>query len=200
MSDGKEVIVAARPIMLAGRDRLGWWERDLASGRIVGVMDDGRHGAMGEYAKELELEGLNNDTGLVVGAIVGATSTEVLIASGVLRLGTVTDELIAEIKKQIDTLKCLSCPKLEDKAEVEVKTGISCWEISDQTKISKGIKAEAKFNFCEKYADGLSCGSSMVLSGYERPPLLKPVEAEYKVGIGIGCIDGFFFKSPKPKE
>ena len=40
----------------------------------------------------------------------------------------------------------------------------------------------------------------MVLSGYERPPLLKPVEAEYKVGIGIGCIDGFFFKSPKPKE
>ena len=189
MGAGKEVIVAAHPVVLAGRARLGWWERDLASGRVVGVMDDGRHGAMGEYAKELELEGLNDDMGLVVGAIVGATSTEVLIASGVLELGTVTEELIADIEKKIDTLKCLSCPKVEDKAEVEIKTGISCWDIGDKTKVSKGIKAEAKFNFCEKYADGLSCGSSMVLSGYKHSPLLKPVDADAKPAFNIGCVD-----------
>ena len=68
---GREVIINARPVELAGRPRHGWWERDRATGRVIGVMDDGRHGAMTEYSLKGEKLGLSDDTGMIIGLIVG---------------------------------------------------------------------------------------------------------------------------------
>ncbi|MCJ7837674.1 MAG: hypothetical protein MUP61_00475 [Burkholderiales bacterium] len=194
---GREVIIAAHPIPLDGRERLGWWERELTTGRIVGVMDDGRHGAMGEYSIKIELIGLNDDMGAMIGTVVGATTTLILVAAAVLEEGTMTDELVAEIEKSIKKLKCMSCANVGVKAEIKVQTGIQCLDMFDRINVSKAIKAVAKMSFCDKYVKGLSCGSSMVLNGYRnsRPPTLG--KAEYKVGINLGCLEGFFFESPK---
>lgn len=191
LAAGREVIINARPVELAGRLRHGWWERDRATGRVIGVMDDGRHGAMTEYSLKGEKLGLSDDTGMIIGLIVGAAGTQTLLAAKVLEEGTVTEEAIKEIEEMIKRLECLSCPKAEAKVEAEEKNTLSCWEVDKVTKFSQGESAKAEIQFCEKYVKGLKCASSMVLGGYKQEPTLGGWTYEAKAEVKIGCEELF---------
>jgi len=179
---GREVIVPSKPVMLAGRPRLGWWDRDPATGRVVGVMDDGMHSAMVEYSVNTEEIGLNDDTGFVIGLIVGATSTETLIAAKVLEKGAMTPELVADIEKRIAQIQCLSCPEASATASAgaSVSAGVSgsCWELKKTFKVEKAAGAKASISFCEKYTEGLTCASRLILNAYKASPVIVKTEAE----------------------
>lgn len=184
LKSGREVIIPPKPETLAGRARFGWWEREPASGRIIGVMDDGLHSAMADYSVNTEEIGLNDDTGYVIGLIVGATATETLLAAKVLENGTITPELIADIEKRMEKLQCLSCPEASAKASAgaSVSAGISgsCWEFKKEAKAEKEAGVEAKVSFCEKYTKGMSCASKLILNAYKKAPVLITTEAEAK--------------------
>lgn len=171
-------------IPLAGRARLGWWERDPRTGRVIGVMDDGLHSAMAEYAINTEEIGLNDDTGLVMGAIVGATSTEILIAAKILETGGMTPALVAEIEQRIRKLKCLSCPEAESKASIGGSIGTSCWKQGQKKEAGVGVKTTS---FCAKYADGLSCASAMILHGYKKAGLNAKADFSIDAGSKMPC-------------
>lgn len=50
---GCAVVVLEKPILVAGRQRLGWWRLNLLDGETLGVLDSGLHGAQAapEYSK-----------------------------------------------------------------------------------------------------------------------------------------------------
>lgn len=179
---GREVIVPSKPVMLAGRPRLGWWDLDPATGRVVGVMDDGMHQAMVEYTVNTEKIGLNDDTAFVMGLIVGAISTETLIAAKVLEKGAMTAELVADIEKKIAQIKCLSCPEASAKASAGASVSASvsgtCWELKKTLKVEKKAGAKASISFCEKYTEGLTCASRFILNAYKASPIIVKTEAE----------------------
>jgi Zn finger protein HypA/HybF involved in hydrogenase expression len=197
LAAGREIIINARPVELAGRPRLGWWEHDRATGRVIGVMDDGRHGAMAEYSMSGTKIGLNDDMGLVIGLMVGAAGTETLLAAKVLEEGTVTEEAIAEIEKMMKRLQCLSCPKAEAKAQLKETNTLSCFDISEKTKFEQGLSPKVQFKFCENYVKGLKCATSMILGGYKSKPTLGGWTYEAKAEVKIGCEELF---SPPPKK
>lgn len=189
LDNGREIIITSRPVELAGRQRFGWWERDRASGRMIGVLDDGRHG-MTEYTLETKKIGLNENMGYVVGAIVGAVTTEALLAAEVLEQGAITEKVIAEIEKMMERLQCLSCPKAERKLQAEGKPTLACLEIDNVTKFSAGPSASAKMDFCENYVKGLKCATSLLLDGYKSKPTgLGSYEFSLKQEYKIGCQD-----------
>ena len=179
---GREVIIPPQAEKLAGRPRLGWWERDPASGRMIGVMDDGLHSAMTEYSVNTEKIGVDDDTAYVIGMIVGATSTETLIAAKVLENGTMTPELVKDIQERLDKIQCMSCPEASAKASAgaSVSSSISgnCWEIKKEIKKEKEAGASAKIGFCENYTKGMSCASGLILNAYKASPVVVKTEAE----------------------
>ncbi|MCB1844781.1 MAG: hypothetical protein KDI09_17595, partial [Halioglobus sp.] len=182
---GREVIVPPVAVPLAGRARFGWWEREPVSGRVVGVMDDGLNQAMADYSVSSEKIGMNSDTGLVLGAIVGATGTEILIAAKVLEHGEITLELIADIEKKIKTLKCLSCPEAGAKVSASASISSSCWKLEQKLEAGVGVKP---LSFCGKYVEGLSCASDVILRGYKKAALTAKVEVKpLEWGVKMPC-------------
>ncbi len=185
LKGGREVIVPPRPVQLAGRDRLGWWERDPLTGRMIGVMDDGLHQAMTEYSVNTEKIGLDDQTGMVIGAIVGSTTTQILIANKVLEYGEMTAEMASDIMKQIKQLKCMSCPE----AKAKVKAAASGGEDDDCFIIKKDEGLEAKpISFCEQYTRGMTCAASDILSGYTESGSVG-FQAELKIDLQMPCDD-----------
>lgn len=186
---GREVIVPSKQVMLAGRPRLGWWDHDPATGRLVGVMDDGMHQAMAEYTLNTEKIGVNDDTAYVMGLILGATSTETLIAAKVLEKGAMTADMVADIEKKIAQIQCLSCPEASAKvsagASVSVSVSGTCWELKKTRKVEKEAGAKAGISFCEKYTEGLTCASRFILNAYKASPVIVKTEAEAHVEASV---------------
>ncbi|MDH5500536.1 MAG: hypothetical protein OEY72_05465, partial [Gammaproteobacteria bacterium] len=170
---GREVVLSAQPVELAGRFRFGWWEHDPSTGRVVGVMDDGLHQATVGYSINTTKIGMNDDTGLVIGAIVGATTTEILIAAKILETGSMTPALVADIEKRIKSLLCMSCPEASSKGTIGATASTSCWKLEAKLDAGVGVKTTS---FCEKYSAGFSCASSMILNGYKKAALTPKVE------------------------
>ncbi|MCK5273289.1 MAG: hypothetical protein KAR37_01470, partial [Alphaproteobacteria bacterium] len=137
LGEGREVIIPPKPVQLAGRARLGWWDRDPATGRVIGVMDDGLHQATASYSINTTEIGLNDNMGYVIGAIVGATSTQFMIAGLMLEYGEMTDQLIARVEASLATLKCMSCPSAEAGASAGASFGDSCFSVGK--KIEAGV-------------------------------------------------------------
>ncbi|GAB3023548.1 transglutaminase domain-containing protein [Bowmanella dokdonensis] len=163
MSEGRQVIIPNQPVVLAGRSRYGWWEVDPQSGRMIGVMDDGLHQAMVDYSLNVEHLGLNDETGRAIGVIIGATSTQFLLISGILEQGTVTAGLLKQVEKTISDLKCLSCPEFSAKVGVKAQVGDSCFSTS-----KAAGRATSGIGFCQKYADGFGCAASLILHGLRK--------------------------------
>lgn len=186
---GREVIIPPKPETLAGRARLGWWERDPVSGHFIGVMDDGLHSAMTEYAVNTEKIGVDDDSAYVIGMIVGATSTETLIAAKVLEHGTMTADLVKDIEERLARIQCMSCP--EASAKVSAGVGVSasvsgnCWEIKKELKKEKEAGVSAKIGFCESYTKGMSCASSLILNAYKAAPVVVKTEAEAHIAAEV---------------
>ncbi|HKI61017.1 MAG TPA: transglutaminase domain-containing protein [Mariprofundaceae bacterium] len=189
---GREVIIPPKPEQLAGRLRLGWWERDPATGRMIGVMDDGLHSAMTEYSVNTEKIGVDGDSAYVIGMIVGATSTETLIAAKVLEHGTMTGELVADIQKRLKKIQCLSCPEASAKASAGASISSSikgtCWEIKKEASIRKEIGGSVKIGFCENYTNGMSCAAGLILNAYKASPVEIKNEIEgNKAEVKLPC-------------
>lgn len=162
LGEGREVIIPPKPVLLAGRARLGWWEREPGTGRVIGVMDDGLHQATASYSINTTEIGLNDNMGYVIGMIIGATGTQFLIAAKILEYGEVTDQLIAEVEARVEALKCLSCPSAGASASAGASFGDSCFSVGK--KIEAGVSVSAG-SFCEQYVAGMTCASSMILQG-----------------------------------
>jgi len=160
LAAGRHIVVPAKPVLLAGRQRYGWWDLDPKSGRTIGVMDDGLHQAMTDYSLNVEHLGLNDETGRAIGVIVGATSTQILLVSGILEHGTITKELLVDVEKTINDIKCLSCPEFSIKVGAKAQVGDSCFYTSK----AAGV-ANSGIGFCQKYADGFGCAASLILHG-----------------------------------
>jgi hypothetical protein len=178
LKNGFEVIIPPKPVQLAGRARFGWWERDPATGRIVGVMDDGLHQAMTSYSVNTTRVGLSDDMGFAIGAIIGATGTQFLIAGLILEYGEVTAQLIADVEARVKALKCLSCPGAKAAASAGASYGDSCFSVGK--KVEAGVSVSAG-SFCESYVAGMACASDMILSG------LKGGSSGPSASVGAGA-------------
>lgn len=184
LESGREVIIPPKPLQLAGRTRLGWWERDPATGRVVGVMDDGLHQAMTSYSVSTTEIGLDDDMGFVIGMMIGATGTQLLVAAKMLEYGEVTDQLIADVEARVKMLKCLSCPKAEASVSAGASFGDSCYKV--EKKIEAGASVSAG-SFCEKYVAGMACASSMILNGLKGGSGGPSGSVEGGVSVEAGC-------------
>lgn len=184
---GHEVIIPPKPVLLAGQTRLGWWDRDPSSGRVIGVMDDGLHAAA-EYAINASEIGTNENTGMVIGAIVGATGTLILIAAKILEHGVITPAVIAEIEKSLKNLQCMSCPEAEIKATAGVSASGTCWKIEKKTELGAGVKT---VSFCEKYVKGMACASGLLLNHLRGGPILGKTKEKTEISAGtkLPCQD-----------
>ncbi len=78
---GKIVIAPNQMVTLGGVSTIGWWEKDPATGEVIGVMQDGLHQAIIEYTA---LSQLNNPSFIFIGFWHGFTQACFAIASGVL--------------------------------------------------------------------------------------------------------------------
>ncbi len=184
LAKGREVVIPPKPVQLAGRARLGWWERDPASGRVIGVMDDGLHQATASYSINTTEIGLNDNMGFVIGMIIGATGTQFLVAAKILEYGEVTDQLIADVEARVEALKCLSCPKAEASASASVSFGDSCFSV--EKKIEAGVSVSAG-SFCAQYVAGMTCASSMILQGLKGGSGGPSAGASAEAGASAGC-------------
>jgi len=184
LREGLEVIIPPKPVQLAGRDRLGWWQRHPATGRVVGVMDDGLHQAMTSYSLNTTRIGLDDDMGFVIGMIIGATGTEFLVAAKMLEYGEVTAQLIADVEARVEALKCLSCPKAEASASAGASFGDSCYKVEKKVEAGASVSVGS---FCEKYVAGMACASSMILSGLKGGSGGPSGAVEAGVNASAGC-------------
>lgn len=184
LAKGREVIIPPKPVQLAGRARLGWWEREPGTGRVIGVMDDGLHQATASYSINTTEIGLNDEMGFVIGMIIGATGTQFLIAAKILEYGEVTDQLIAEVEARVEALKCMSCPKAEASASAGASFGDSCFSV--RKKIEAGVSVSAG-SFCEQYVAGMACASSMILQGLKGGSGGPSASASAGVEAKAGC-------------
>lgn len=187
LNAGHEVIIPPKPVMLAGRARLGWWDRDPTTGRVIGVMDEGLHQAA-EYVINTSEIGTNENTGMVIGAIVGATGTEILIAAKILENGVITPAIIAEIEKSLKDLQCLSCPEAEIKATAGASASGTCWKIEKKIEVGVGVKTTS---FCEKYVKGMACASGLILNHLKGGSILGQTKEKTEISAGakLPCQD-----------
>jgi hypothetical protein len=81
LTGGARIVIPERAVKIDGRARWGWWQIDPRSGALVGVMDNGLHAGMTEYSLDLSKIALDDRMGMVIGAIIGATSTHITIAA-----------------------------------------------------------------------------------------------------------------------
>lgn len=184
LGEGREVIIPPKPVQLAGRARLGWWEREPGTGRVIGVMDDGLHQATASYSINTTEIGLNDNMGYVIGMIVGATSTQFMIAGLMLEYGEITDQLIARVEASLESLKCMSCPSAGASASAGASFGDSCFSVGK--KVEAGVSVSAG-SFCEQYVAGMTCAASMILQGLKGGSSGPSASASAEAGASAGC-------------
>lgn len=187
VSGGDRIIVPERAVTVADVKRWGWWQINEASGRNVGVMDNGLHAGMAEYTLSTKEIGLNPKMGFVVGMIIGADSTLFTISGLMLKYGEVTQAMIKEAKDFLESIICSSCPKAEASASVSASAGNDCFS----KEISKGVSAKASIDYCAEYANGFKCASAMLMAGLTGGGGKAEIKAEasYSAGCKGGSVE-----------
>ncbi len=180
VSGGNRIIVPQRAVTVADTKRWGWWQVDEASGRHIGVMDNGLHAGMAEYTLSTKEIGLNPKTGFVVGMIIGADSTLFTISGLMLKHGEVTQAMIKEAKDFLESIICSSCPKAGASASVSASAGNDCFS----KEISRGASAKASIDFCEEYANGFKCASAMLMAGLTGDGAKAEIKTEASYSLG----------------
>jgi len=169
---GDELIIPARAVEISGQPRWGWWQVDADTGEVIGVMDNGLHSALTEYSLDLSEISLDDKTGLVIGAIVGATSTHITIAALILQYGESGAALTEQVEAILQRITCLSCPGASATvsgsagASASVSIGGDC--LSESVDRSIGAEGGVKLSlgsFCESYVRGFKCASGLILHG-----------------------------------
>lgn len=80
LASGDIVVIPAQPVTVDGRERVGWWQVDPATGATADVMDDGTGAEMGEYTVIVESE----IGQLICMGSMAMAAAEVIIASATL--------------------------------------------------------------------------------------------------------------------
>ncbi len=183
--EGREIIIPEKPVRIAGVERWGWWQIEKASGRNIGVMDNGLHAGMAEYTISTKEIGLNPRMGFVVGMIVGADSTLFSISGLMIKHGQVTPALIKEVKAYLEKVMCSSCPKAEAKAGSSISVGGDCLKVEAKDEID----GKVAIDFCEQYIKGFKCAAGLLMAGLTGESVNKAevkIEASYEVGCTKG--------------
>lgn len=201
IAQGKEIVVPSRAIAIAGEPRWGWWEVDPASGSVVGVMQDGQHQAMADYTISSEEIGLNDESGQILGMMMGSITTVGTLSALMLKYGSATPELIKELEEFLKQILCNSCIESAGvKASVSgpsVSTGSvgnECYSASKKFGGKVEVGGEIKNSFCEAYGEGFKCSSGLILRVLKNESLVTTTEAKIEWGSAeseakIGCVD-----------
>jgi hypothetical protein len=166
---GRIVVMPQRSVPWEGRARWGWWDIDPVTREPIGVLDTGLHQAMVQTSI-LEADGpLQSDAGLVIGALVGATDTQWMLMSMILKYGELNKAALLEAKAYMKDIQAVMCPGFEKKIEYSVS--VTTVEIEDCFKHEiEIVKAEAGISiqqgWCEKFAKGFACASTSILNYY----------------------------------
>ena len=174
LEQGRHVIIPERAVLLAGKERWGWWDFDSETGDIIGVMETGEHQAMVEYKLGLDRVGLNDKTGYVIGSMIGTTVTLFTVSALILEYGGTTPEMIAAVKDLLKSSMCSFCftgAEASESVEVSVSASAGCLEWKKSLKADVGVGATVKF--CENYKKGFECASGMLLAGMEGRSVLE---------------------------
>ncbi len=197
LAKGREIIVPSRAVALAGGPQWGWWEVDPASGNVIGVMQDGQHQGMAEYSVNSEAIGLNDESGQVLGMMMGSITTVGTLSALILEYGTVTPELIKRLEAYVGDLLCNSCMesagvKISAGGGMSTEAGNECYKASGKLGGKVEVGGEVKVGFCEAYAEGFKCAAGMILRALKNDAL---VSAKTEIAFGaesdakIGCKD-----------
>ena len=176
---GYEVVVPERAVELESEERWAWLRVDPSTGGMVAVTEGGEHQGMTQYTLSGSSIGLNDKMGLAVGAIAGATTTEFMIAGGILEYGGATDEMVAFVEKHLKALLCNSC-RAGASASAGASVGgasasMGCFEVGKEASGEVGVGVSIPF--CESYQKGFQCASGLLLGG---------LKGESAVGVSAG--------------
>ena len=170
LAKGREIIIPSRAIALGGEARWGWWEVDPATGRVVGVMENGEHQGMAEYSVNSEEIGLNDETAKILGMMMGSITTVGTLSALLLEYGGLTPKLVAKLEAYVGSILCNSCiEKAEAKASISGpgasgSVGNECYKASQKFGGSGfDVGGAVKVGFCAAYGDGFKCSSGMIL-------------------------------------
>jgi len=197
LAQGREIIVPARAVAVAGKQQWGWWEVDPASGHVIGVMQDGEHQGMAEYSVNSEEIGLNDESGQILGMMMGSITTVGTLAGSILEYGTVTPELIKRLEAYVGDILCNSCMesagvKAEIGGGISAEAGNECYKPSKTFGGKVEVGGELKVGFCEAYGKGFKCSAGLILSALKKEALISS-KVEIKYGADseakIGCKD-----------
>ena len=175
LADGYEVVLPERAVELESEERWAWLRVDPATGGLLAITEGGEHQGMTQYTLSGSSIGLNDKMGLAVGAIVGATTTEFMVAGGILKYGGASDEMVAYVEKHSTALLCNSC-RTGAGASAGVSLGggsasMGCFEVEKKASGEVGVKVTIPF--CESYQKGFECASGLLLSGLKEESALN---------------------------
>ena len=183
--EGREIIIPEKPVLIAGKERWGWWHVDRSTGRYIGVMDNGLHAAMSEYTMSSHRISLHPKMGFMIGMIVGADSTLFSISGLMIKHGQVTPAMIKEVDDYLKKVMCSSCPKAEAKVGGSISLGGDCLKIEAK----KAIGAAVKIDFCDEYINGFKCAAGLLMSGLTGQSVNK-AEIKHVMSYEAGCAEG----------
>ncbi len=200
IAKGREIIIPSRAIALGGEQQWGWWEVDPKSGQVIGVMQDGGHQGMVEYSVNSEEIGLNDESGQILGMMMGSIATVGTLSALLLKYGEPTPALIKELEAYVAQILCNSCPEgASAKASVSgpsvsAGAGNECYKASKKFGGSVDIGAELKVGFCDAYGKGFKCSSGIILRALKKQSMVTADKGTIKFGGAeteskIGCTD-----------
>lgn len=182
LTQGREIVVPSRAITVGGVTRFGWWEVDPLSGAVVGVMQDGGHQAMAEYALESEAISINDDVARVAGMMVGTITSLGTLSALLLKYGDVTPQLVADLEAYVKKVMCVSC---FDKVEVKIEAAVGGACLKEELKLDMG--ANAGISFCDNYFKGFKCAASLVVSNLKNENFKQFNVGEVAPTAAAGC-------------
>jgi len=160
LDSGRVVAIPEKSVDWEGQERWGWWDIDPITMETIGVMDTGLHQAVLERTI-LETEGpLETEMGYVIGAMVGAIDTYWVLSAMVLKYGELNRAALEEAKAYMKEIDAVMCPGFEAKLSFTVA------ELEDCFSIGLEAGAEIKQGWCDNFATGFACASTIILNYY----------------------------------
>jgi len=190
LNRGYHVVVPEQPVMIDKQLQWAWWQVDPITGKTIGVLGNGLHGAFVEYNITQRETTINGQSGFVLGMLVGANSTHMLMISHMIAGNVIDEQLIASIEAQLQQMACEACP-----ADVGIETGLSvsataslgCFEVFQLTVLDRSTSYEVSFPFCEGFSSGFNCAVKMVLHGIDFSPSVDPEVSVGAINTELFC-------------
>ncbi len=161
------LIIPTESIEIDGENRWGWWDMDPQNGEVIGVLDTGLHQAVLQRTI-LDTSGmLNDDMGLVIGAIVGCVDTHWVLFALILEYGELDKAALQEAKDYMKKIGSYLCPEFEATAGIGVGVSVEledCWKEEIGVGFHGGLKIDQ--GWCAKFAKGFKCASTSILNFY----------------------------------